>query len=99
MKVFLIIVAVLAVVFVLILSLSAELTVIFDNGWTTRIRVLFIEKDIELSKILSFLLFPEKAGKQAAQEHKEEKKAKASETENAADNEKAEEKNTCSRRG
>ena len=78
MKVFLIIVAVLAVIFVLILSLSAELTVIFDNGWTTRIRVLFIEKDIELSKILSFLLFPEKAAEQAVQEQKAEKESKAS---------------------
>lgn len=61
MKVFLIILAVLVVIIALILSLSAELTVIFDNGWTTRVKVLFIEKDIELSKILSFLLFPEKA--------------------------------------
>lgn len=76
MKVFLIIVAVLVVIFAVILSLSAELTVIFDNGWTTRVKVLFIEKDIELSKILSFLLFPEKAAEQVAQEQKAEKESK-----------------------
>ncbi len=78
MKVFLIIVAVLVVIFALILSVSAELTVIFDNGWTTRVRVLFIEKDIELSKILSFLLFPEKSAEQAVMDRKAEKEMKAS---------------------
>ena len=66
MKVFLIILAVLAVITAIILSLSAEFTIIFDNGWTTRVRVLFIEKDVELSKILSFLLFPEKAAEDVA---------------------------------
>lgn len=65
MKVFLIILAVLVVIFAAILSLSAEFTVIYDNKWTTRIRVLFIEKDIELSKLLSFILFPEKAAEDA----------------------------------
>ncbi|MFR5876748.1 MAG: DUF2953 domain-containing protein [Eubacterium sp.] len=71
MKVFLIILAVLVVIIAFILSLSAELTVIYDNGWTTRIKVLFIEKDIELSKILSFLLFPEKAAADVAKEKSE----------------------------
>lgn len=76
MKVFLIILAVIVVIIAIILSLSAEFTVIFDNGWTTRIKVLFIEKDIELSKILSFLLFPEKAAADVADEMKEDNKKK-----------------------
>ena len=67
MKVFLIILAVLVVIIAVILSLSAEFTVIFDNGWTTRIKVLWIEKDIELSKLINFLLFPEKAAEEAAE--------------------------------
>lgn len=74
MKVFLIVLAVIFAILALILSLSAEFTIIFDKGWTTRIRVLFIEKDIELGKILSFILFPEKAGKEAAEERKKEEK-------------------------
>ncbi len=68
MKVFLIILAVLIVLIGIILSLSAEFTIIFDDGWTTRIRVLWIEKDIELSKLLNFILFPEKAAEEAANE-------------------------------
>lgn len=70
MKVFLIVLAVIFAIFALILSLSAEFTIIFDKGWTTRVRVLFFERDIELGKILSFILFPEKAGKEAAEERK-----------------------------
>ncbi len=76
MKVFLIILAVIVVLFILLLCLNAEFTVIFDNGWTTKIRVLFIEKDIELSKLLSFLVSPDKAGKDAAESSKEKKKKK-----------------------
>ena len=75
MKVFLIILAVLAVIIAVILSLSAEFTIIFENGWSTKIRVLFIEKDIELSKILSFILFPDKSAEEVKAE-KEDKKAK-----------------------
>ena len=60
MKVFLIIVAVLAVIIIAILSLSATVTLVYDKGWHTKIQILFIEKDIVLSKILSFVLFPEK---------------------------------------
>ena len=71
MKVFLIILAVIAVLLIIILSLSAEFTIIYDKGWSTKIRVLFIEKDIELSKILSFILFPEKAAADAKSEKKE----------------------------
>ena len=74
MKVFLIILVVLVLLFAFILSLSAELTVIYDNGWHTSIQVLFIKKDIELSKILNFVLFPDKAGKQVAEKKKNKKK-------------------------
>lgn len=74
MKVFLIILAVLVLLFAFILSLSAELTVVYDNGWHTSVQVLFIKNDIELSKILNFILFPDKAGKQAAEKKKEKKK-------------------------
>jgi hypothetical protein len=76
MKVFLIVVAVIVVIFAIILSLSAELTLIYDKKWTTRVRVLFIEKDIELSKILSFLLFPEKTASDVSEERKNQQKDK-----------------------
>lgn len=76
MKVFLIILAVIVVLFAIIFSISAEFTIIFDKGWTTRIRVLFIEKDIELSKLLSFIIAPEKAAAQVAEERREEKENK-----------------------
>jgi hypothetical protein len=78
MKVFLIILAVLVVIIALILSLSAEFTIIFDNGWTTRIKVLFVEKDIELSKILSFILFPEKAAAEVSSERSKQDKSNSS---------------------
>lgn len=73
MKVFLIVVAVIALIIIAILSLSATFTVVYDKKWTTKVNFLFIEKEIELSKILSFLLFPEKAGKQAAEKEKKKK--------------------------
>ena len=74
MKVFLIILAVLVVIFGFILSLSAEFTVVFDNGWSTKLRVLFFEWDIQLSRILSFVLFPDKAAEQKKAEKAEKKK-------------------------
>lgn len=74
MKIFLIILAVIVLIFAIILSLSAEATVIYDNGWHTTVQVLFIKKDVELSKILNFVLFPDKAGKEAAEKQKEKKK-------------------------
>lgn len=76
MKVFLIIVAVLIVLFAIILSISAEATIVYDGGWKTSVQVLFIKKDVELSKILNFVLFPEKAGKDAAEKQKEKKESK-----------------------
>ena len=74
MKTFLIILAVIVLIFAIILSLSAEATVVYDNGWHTTVQVLFIKKDVELSKILNFVLFPDKAGKEAAEKQKEKKK-------------------------
>ncbi len=76
MKVFLIILAIIVLLFIVILSLSAEATVIYDNGWKTTVQVLFFKKDIELSKILNFVLFPDKAGKDAAEKSKEKKQDK-----------------------
>lgn len=77
MKTFLIILAVIVLLFAIIFSLSAEATVIYDNGWHTTVQVLFIKKDVELSKILNFVLFPDKAGKEAAEKQKEKKKNKS----------------------
>lgn len=79
MKVFLIILAVLAVIIIAVLSFSVTLTVVYDKGWHTRVQVLFIEKDIVLSKILSFILFPEKKAEQVADESKKKKKIKKAE--------------------
>lgn len=87
MKVFLIIVAVLVVIIALICSLSATVTLVYDEGWHTKIQVLFIEKDIILSEILNFILFPEKKAKDVAEESKkkkQEKKEKVSEQKPAA---------------
>ena len=76
MKVFLIIVAVLAVIIGLILSLSATVTLVYDKGWHTKVKVLFIEKDVVLSKIISFILFPERKAKDVADEGKKKKQKK-----------------------
>lgn len=71
MTAFLIILAVLAVILIAVLSLSATVTLVYDKGWHTKVQVLFIEKDIELSKILSFILFPEKKAQQVSESGKE----------------------------
>ena len=76
MKTFLIILAVLVVIIALICSLSATVTLVYDKGWHTKIQVLFIEKDIVLSEILNFILFPEKKAKDVADERKKKKKDK-----------------------
>ncbi len=76
MKVFLIIVAVLAVIIIAVLSLSATVTLVYDKGWHTKVQILFIEKDIVLSKILSFILFPEKKAEQVAKYSENKKKTK-----------------------
>lgn len=81
MKVFLIVLAVIVLIFAFILSLSAEATIVYDGRWKTTIQVLFFKKDVELSKILNFVLFPDKAGKAAA-EKKNKKTKKADEAVN-----------------
>ncbi len=79
MKVFLIIIAVLAVIIIAVLSLSATLTVVYDKGWHTKVSILFIEKDIVLSKILSFILFPENKAKEVSDDRNKKKSKKKSE--------------------
>lgn len=86
MKVFLIILAVIVFLVAVILSLSAEATIIYDNGWHTSVQILFIKKDVELSKILNFVLFPEKAGKEAAEKKKQEKEQKPNNTQKQPEN-------------
>lgn len=76
MKVFLIIVAVLAVIIIAVLSLSATVTLVYDKGWHTTVQVLFIKKDVKLSEIISFILFPEKKAQERADADKEKKKNK-----------------------
>ena len=76
MKIFLIIVGVLVVLIALLMSMSATLTLIYDGGWHTSVQVLFIKKDIVLSQILSFILFPEKSAEQAKKKGKEKKENK-----------------------
>lgn len=79
MKTFLIILAVLVVLIAIILSLSATITIIYDEKWTTKIKVLWIEKDIKITEILNFVLFPEKKAEQVKTEQsvKKEKKKKS----------------------
>lgn len=86
MKVFLIILAVIVFLVAVILSLSAEATIIYDNGWHTSVQILFIKKDVELSKILNFVLFPEKAGKEAAEKKKQGKEQKPNNTQKQPEN-------------
>lgn len=86
MKVFLIIVGVLVVLIALLMSLSATLTLIYDGGWHTSVQVLFIKKDIVLSQILSFILFPEKSAEQAKEKGKEKKEKKKDTTEPPPEN-------------
>lgn len=86
MKVFLIILAVIVFLVAVILSLSAEATIIYDNGWHTSVQILFIKKDVELSKILNFVLFPEKAGKEAAEKKKQKKEQKPDNTQKQPEN-------------
>ena len=86
MKVFLIILAVIVFLVTVILSLSAEATIIYDNGWHTSVQILFIKKDVELSKILNFVLFPEKAGKEAAEKKKQKKEQKPDNTKKQPEN-------------
>ena len=94
MKIFLIIVGVLVVLIALLMSLSATLTLIYDGGWHTSVQVLFIKKDIVLSQILSFILFPEKSAEQAKKKGKEKKENKKDTTEPTPENAPTEEEET-----
>lgn len=83
--VFLIVVAVIVVLIALLMSVKATITLIYDNGWHTSVQVLFFKKDIVLSEILSFVLFPEKKAQETKEKIKEKKeKAKAAGDESAA---------------
>ena len=94
MKIFLIIVGVLVVLIALLMSLSATLTLIYDGGWHTSVQVLFIKKDIVLSQILSFILFPEKSAEQAKKKGKEKKENKKDTTELPPENTPTEDEKT-----
>ncbi len=83
MIVFLIVVAVIVLIFAIIFSLSATITIVHDKGWSTKVSVLWIEKDIVLSDILSLLLFPDKKGQEAAEAANEKKEQKKQEKEKA----------------
>ncbi|MDE6863536.1 MAG: DUF2953 domain-containing protein [Eubacterium sp.] len=79
MKIFLIVVAVLALIIIAVCSLSATITLVYDKGWSTRVKVLFFEKDIVLSELLSFVMFPQKKAQEVSDKKKAEKAEKASE--------------------
>lgn len=83
---FLITLAVIIIIISAILSVSATLTVVYDGAWTTTVKILWIEKDIDLTEILSFILFPEKK----ANEVKAKKEEKSSEKKENADEVKTE---------
>ncbi|MCH5321365.1 MAG: DUF2953 domain-containing protein [Eubacterium sp.] len=76
MIVFLIVVAVLVALFAVIFSLSATFTIVYDKGWSTKIKVLFIEKDISLTSLLTLILFPEKKAQDMAEEAEDKAKNK-----------------------
>ena len=76
-----------------ILSVSAKFTVIYDGKWTTTVKVLWYEREIKLSSIINFILFPDKAAhdvknKQAeksAQKNENDKEAEAKPAEKKTD--------------
>lgn len=84
MKVFLIVLAVIVVIFALICSISATFTIIYDKSWTTKIKVLWIEKDIKLTKILSFVLFPKENAEKIKAEKAAEKQSADAKKESTA---------------
>lgn len=79
MEIFLIVVAVLALIIIAICSLSATVTLVYDKGWSTKVKVLFFEKDIVLSEILSFVMFPQKKAQEVSDKKKAEKADKPKE--------------------
>lgn len=70
MVVFLIVIAVIVLIVFILLSISATFTITYDSNWKTTVKLLWIEKDVELSKILSFIMFPEKKAEERRSERK-----------------------------
>ena len=72
-----------------ILSISATFTVIYDNKWTTTVKILWFEREIKISSILNFILFPDKAAQEVRSKQNEnkpsDKKADAKPAENKPD--------------
>lgn len=60
-----IVIAVIVIIIAAILSVSATFTITYTDKWKTTVSILWIEKDIELTKILNFILFPQNAANQA----------------------------------
>ncbi len=69
MTVFLIILAVIVITAAAVISISATFTITYDKKWKTVIQVLWIEKEIKLSKILSFVLFPKESAEKIKAEN------------------------------
>lgn len=80
MIVFFIILAVLVLIIAAILSVSATLTVTYDSNWKTTVKILWIEREIELTKLLSFVLFPEKKAEEDKANRKKKSDAKKAES-------------------
>lgn len=80
-----IVIAVIVIIVAAILSVSATFTITYTDKWKTTISILWIEKDIELTKILNFILFPQNAAnrvKSDKEKKNKNKKAKAVKAEN-----------------
>lgn len=71
MTTFLIVVAVLVVIFAIILSLSAEVSIIYDKELEAKVKFLFIEKELDLDAILSKLLVAKDKTEKLAQDDAE----------------------------
>ena len=77
MKTFLIILAVIVLIFALVFSIRATFTVIQDKKTTAKVRVLFWEFEIDLIKIISSVLFPEQKASEVRNQIDEKKSVKA----------------------
>ncbi len=87
----LIIIAVIVVLLAAVLSVSATFTITYTDKWQTKISVLWIEKEIKLTKILDFVLFPQNKAEQVKAE--KDKKSKEEEKKTDKDIEKAKKPN------
>ena len=66
MTAFLIVVGVLVLLFAIILSLSAEVSIIYDKDLEAKVKFLFIEKELDLDAILSKLVKANEKAQQVA---------------------------------